>query len=231
MSTITAAKKSTTATEPREALKRAISRRAECEAALKESRAAFDRATAAHAEAEAELRQFEDLDERLAKQKADTFKRGKPGPADTMVSEKQQRDQLKWQASEIKGALVVLEAEHVQAEKAVAAATDAASTAAWKLLATEAVERLTVELVAAKKLAWRLESVALALDQVSGLETRGEVRLALGPLMARLSEAAYLKPDPVVVGSERDPLRVAGQRWRELRSRLLKDADAEISWN
>lgn len=231
MSTITAAKKSATATEPREALKRAIDRRTEAEGALKDSQAALDRATAAQTETQYQLEAFAELDARLAKQKADAFRRTKPGPADTLATEKQRRDQLIRQASEIEAAIRVLEQECAKAAKVLAEAAQSASAVAWSVIVDEAAGGLAEELMQKKRRVWELEGIGASLWQKVAILTNDRSNLALGAAMVPLNSAVAAQPDVVVVGSELDPIKRGTDKLLALHAALVKSADAPVDWS
>jgi hypothetical protein len=221
----------TVSASAREVLAATIDRNHFAEAALESACIAANQARAAVVAAGSHLAQFSDLDKRIAATRAEMVKCNDTGTLpNSLIAERNARHAARETLEECNGALALLEAEQVAAEKDLRDAAEAVSVAALHVMLDEA-GALSEGLRATQQQQWRLADSLYALDLVVSAATGalpGGQKAAIRQRLWRLLEPLNMRRPDLPPAAPAYPLRLHTARWRTLHAELRRNAEVQV---
>lgn len=194
-------------------------------ATLEGAVAACRRAEQQSANANARLARYGNLDDRIARSRAEMVKRDLHSPLpDKLLDELEQRNETHEEVRQSAGALEVLEAERAAAEKALQDATQALSVEVINVMLGEAAA-LADEARAAYRRIFEISDSVVGLDLMINAAAPTLPPDALLQMRAKLRqvlEALQQPKRPYVPGIATEQNRRVAAAWRERHSELMK---------
>jgi len=219
-------------TERREALRIAIENRSTADVRRAKANAALDKAEALLAESENELRLHDDLDDQIARGRADAIAASlASGAAPLLDTPKELAELVKRQAetrnriAAVKSAVAKLRADAEAANQEYEEADQAVRNAALVTMASGAealIKKMLAHEEKAAALRKRVSAYQMQRRQFFGLKQNGVNQFL--PLTTEHGKALRQQPKNVGFAAEAD--HAASALWREMFTKLLDDADA-----